>query len=458
MVYSDAGLNGMSQTYHTLYRTRLARGEWRDKERPVLINNWEATYFNFTEEKILSLARAAQKLGIEMLVLDDGWFGQRNDDTSSLGDWVVDQQKLPHGLKYLGEEIKKLGLKFGLWFEPEMINKNSDLYRTHPDWLLHVPNRTLSHGRNQFVLDYSRQDVRDAIYAMLVNILENAPIDYVKWDMNRNMTEIGSAGLPPERQKETAHRYILGLYDLLERITQRFPHILFESCASGGGRFDPGMLYYMPQTWTSDDTDAIERLKIQYGTSLVYPLSSMGAHVSAAPNHQVGRNTPLSTRANVAYFGVFGYELDIEWLPPAEQDAIKMQTAFYKAHRALLHHGTFYRLSSPFERNYVCWMAVAPDQREALLGYYKVLARPNPALLTVKLCGLSPDLRYDIQEFSTPVATNPVYLDYLNKHGLTKPVAPSVYGDELMYLGFQLPVELRNEGDFSSYLWKLQVC
>jgi alpha-galactosidase len=399
----------------------------------VLINNWEATYFHFTEEKILSLAHAAKELGIELLVLDDGWFGHRDDDTSSLGDWIVYQKKLPHGLKYLGEEINKLGLKLGLWFEPEMISKDSDLYRHHPDWLLHIPNRRLSHSRNQYVLDYSRKEVQDAIYDMMVAILENAPIAYVKWDMNRNMTEIGSATLPKERQKETAHRYILGVYDLMERITRRFPDVLFESCAGGGGRFDPGILHYMPQTWTSDDTDAVERLKIQYGTSLVYPLSSMGAHVSAVPNHQVRRITPIKTRAEVAFFGVFGYELDIERLPQDEKDAIKEQVAFYKANRELLQQGIFYRLISPFQENVTCWMVVSEDQRTALVGYYKVLALPNPRFFTVKFQGLLPDVQYELQ-------------------GTGK----TFYGDELMYLGFQLPVKTQNPGDFTSYVWKFQ--
>ncbi len=433
MVYSDRGLNGLSQIYHTLYRTRLARGAWRDRERPVLINNWEATYFNFNEQKILSLARAAQELGIELFVLDDGWFGQRDDDHTSLGDWVVDSRKLPHGLKHLAEEINQLGLQFGLWFEPEMICKESNLYRQHPDWLLHVPQRQLSPGRNQFVLDYSRQDVREAIYGMLENILQSAPIAYVKWDMNRNMTEIGSAMLPAAQQKEVAHRYILGLYELLERLTGRFPKVLFESCASGGGRFDPGMLYYMPQTWTSDDTDAIERLKIQYGTSMVYPLSSMGAHVSAVPNHQTARLTPIKTRGEVAFFGVFGYELDLEKLPSSDKEAIKAQVAFYKEQRQLILNGTLYRLVSPFEKNYACWLVVSADQRQALLGYYKILAMPNPKFMAVKLSGLAPNFQYKIE------GTEQVY-----------------NGNELMYLGFPLPFAGEREGDFFSQVWKFR--
>jgi alpha-galactosidase len=432
MVYSENGLNSMSQTYHTLYRTRLARGPWRNKERPVLMNSWEATFFDVTEQKILSLAREAKTLGIELVVLDDGWFGHRDDDASSLGDWFEHPKKFPNGLRYLGEEINTLGLQFGLWFEPEMISKDSDLYRVHPDWLLYVPNRRLSPGRNQFVLDFSRQEVREAIYDMMETILENAPISYVKWDMNRNMTEIGSATLPPKRQKEVAHRYILGLYELLERLTARFPDVLFESCAGGGGRFDPGMLFYMPQTWTSDNTDAIERLKIQYGTSLVYPLSSMGAHVSAVPNHQVGRITPLKTRADVAFFGVFGYELDIEALPQEEKEAIKDQIAFYKAHRRLFQFGTFYRLASPFEKNAACWMVVSEDQKEALVGYYKVMALPNPRFFKVRLQGLLPDVQYEIQ-------------------GIGK----VLYGDAFMSFGLQLPIESKDH-DFLSHLWKLQ--
>lgn len=432
MVYSDRGLNGMSQTYHNLYRTRLARGAWRDKERPVLLNNWEATYFHFTEEKLLTLVKEAQSLGVELFVLDDGWFGHRDDDTSSLGDWFVYQKKLPHGLKHLGEEIEKLGLRFGLWVEPEMISKDSELYRQHPDWLLHVPHRTLSHGRNQYILDYSRQEVRDGVYDMLEAVFESAPISYVKWDMNRNMTEIGSAALPPERQKETAYRYILGLYELLERITQRFPDILFESCSGGGGRFDPGMLHYMPQTWTSDNTDAIERLNIQYGTSLVYPLSAMGAHVSAVPNHQTGRLTSVATRGNVALFGSFGYELDLSQLTPQEKEAITAQIALYKAHRRLLHTGTFYRLSSPFDGNETCWMVVSEDQQTAIVGYYRALASGNTRPRTIRLQGLDPEILYEVQ------GTDGMF-----------------YGDELLYRGFPIMLD-RRAGDFASQLWILQ--
>lgn len=264
MVYSDEGLGSMSRTFHELYRTRLVRGTYRDKERPILVNNWEATYFDFNEEKILEIARAGSELGIELFVLDDGWFGKRDDDRSSLGDWFVDREKLPNGLDTLASNVKNMGLEFGLWFEPEMISVNSDLYREHPEWCLHVPNRSRSESRNQLVLDFSREDVCEAITKMVCDILASAPISYVKWDMNRHMTEIGSAALPADRQRETAHRYMLGLYKVMDEITERFPDVLFESCSGGGGRFDPGILYYMPQTWTSDNTDAVSRLKMDF--------------------------------------------------------------------------------------------------------------------------------------------------------------------------------------------------
>ncbi len=311
MVYSPNGLTGMSHIYHDLYRERLCRGTHRDKERPILINNWEATYFDFNDEKIKNIAKESSKLGIELFVLDDGWFGERNNDDCSLGDWFVNEEKLKGGLNSLATDINEMGMKFGLWFEPEMISPKSKLYEEHPDWCIHIDGRVRSEARKQLILDLSRDEVCDAVIEMLTNVLKSAPISYVKWDMNRNMTEIGSPAWPAKKQKEVAHRYMLGLYKILENLTSNFPNILFESCSGGGGRFDGGMLYYMPQTWTSDDTDAIERLKIQEGTSLVYPTSAMGSHVSAVPNHQVHRMTPLNTRGVVAMAGSFGYELDI---------------------------------------------------------------------------------------------------------------------------------------------------
>jgi alpha-galactosidase len=430
MVYSDKGLNGMSQTFHQLYRTRLARGVYRDRERPILINNWEATYFNFNEEKILRLAKTASELGIELFVLDDGWFGKRDDDRSSLGDWFVDKRKLPNGLAALATNINNMGMQFGLWLEPEMISVDSELYRKHPDWCLHVPNRPRSEGRNQLVLDYSRKEVCDYIIQVVSDVLASAPISYVKWDMNRHMTEIGSAALPPERQRETAHRYMLGLYRVMEEITSRFPHILFESCSGGGGRFDPGMLYYMPQTWTSDNTDAVSRLKIQYGTSLVYPISAMGAHVSAVPNHQVHRITSLEMRGHVAMSGNFGYELDLTKLSEEEKAIIKQQVAFYKDIRRLVQFGTFYRILSPFEGNETAWMFVSEDKSEAFVAYFRVLAEANAPLSFLRLKGLDPNKNYEI------IGSGEVY-----------------GGDELMYVGLNVP---ERHGDFISVIWHLK--
>ncbi|KYD27830.1 alpha-galactosidase [Parageobacillus toebii] len=430
MVYSDRGLNGMSQTYHQLYRTRLARGVYRDRERPILINNWEATYFDFNEEKILRLAKTAAELGIELFVLDDGWFGKRDNDRSSLGDWFVNKQKLPNGLEGLAKNINQMGMQFGLWMEPEMVSVDSELYRNHPDWCLHVPNRPRSEGRNQLVLDYSRKEVCDYIIQVVSDVLASAPISYVKWDMNRHMTEIGSAALPPERQRETAHRYMLGLYRVMEEITSRFPYILFESCSGGGGRFDPGMLYYMPQTWTSDNTDAVSRLKIQYGTSLVYPISAMGAHVSAVPNHQVHRITSLEMRGHVAMSGNFGYELDLTKLSEEEKAIIRQQVAFYKDIRRLVQFGTFYRILSPFEGNETAWMFVAEDKSEAFVAYFRVLAEANAPLSFLRLKGLDPNKDYEI------TGSGEVY-----------------GGDELMYVGLNVP---ERRGDFISVIWHLK--
>lgn len=430
LVRSSEGLGGLSRTYHRLYRTRLCRGEFRDRKRPILINNWEATYFNFNADKIKEIAKAGKDLGLELFVLDDGWFGKRDSDDSSLGDWVEDRRKLPEGLGKLGEDITAMGMEFGLWFEPEMVSPESELYRNHPDWCLHVPGNKRTEARQQLVLDLSRKDVCDYIVESVSAVLSSAPITYVKWDMNRNMTEIGSALLPAERQRETAHRYILGLYDVLERIVSQFPHILFESCSGGGGRFDPGMLYYMPQTWTSDDTDAVERLKIQYGTSMVYPASSMGAHVSAVPNHQVHRITPLETRGHVAMSGNFGYELDLTKLSEDERKDIRKQVAEYKELRMLIQYGDFYRLRSPFEGNETAWMFVSNDKKEAFATYFKVLAEPNAPLRRLRLKGLDPAKSYRFEH------SGEVYR-----------------GDELMHFGLNIP---QLEGDYRSVLFVLK--
>lgn len=396
MVYSRKGLGDMSRTFHRLYRKRLARGYWRDRERPILNNNWEATYFDFTEERLVSIANRAKECGVELFVLDDGWFGARSNDRAGLGDWEANRDRLPDGITGLAEKIEAMGLKFGLWFEPEMVNGDSDLYRAHPDWILQTPDRHASLGRSQYVLDFSRGEVVDCIYERMAKILREAKVSYIKWDMNRSITECYSKALPADRQGEVFHRYILGVYDLYERLTSEFPHVLFESCASGGGRFDPGLLYYAPQGWASDDSDAVERLKIQYGTSFCYPLSSMGSHVSVAPNHQVFRRTPLYTRANVAYFGTFGYELDLNRLTDEEQETVKAQIAFMKQYRRLFQFGDFYRLSSPFEGNVTAWMVVGEDRREAVLGWYRVLNGVNLPYGRLRLNGLDPDLAYRI--------------------------------------------------------------
>ena len=388
MVYSEEGSNKMSQTFHKLYRTRLARGNWRDEGRPILINNWEATYFDFNEEKILKIAEKAKELGIELFVLDDGWFGKRNIDNCSLGDWYPNLEKLPGGITGLAEKIEEMGMKFGLWFEPEMTNKDSDLFRAHPDWLLADLRRSYCHSRNQYVLDFSKPEVVDYIHAQMRKILKEAPVSYVKWDMNRAFSEVFSNGNDREHQGKVRHKYILGVYSLYERLIEEFPEILFESCASGGARFDPGMMYYAPQAWTSDNTDAVDRIKIQYGTSFAYPLSSMGSHVSASPNHQVRRSTSLDTRANVAYFGTFGYELDITRLPEEELETMKKQIAFMKKHRDLIQKGTFYRLLSPFEGTSSAWMVVSEDRSEALAAYFRVMQPANGKFERIYLKGL----------------------------------------------------------------------
>lgn len=439
LVYSGEGLGKMSRTFHRLYRKRLARGYWRDRVRPVVINNWEATFMNFTEEKILKFAETARQLGVEMMVLDDGWFGHRDDDTSSLGDWYPDLKKLPQGIRGLAEKIENMGMKFGLWIEPEMVNKDSRLYEEHPDWVIRVPYREACHGRNQFVLDFSKEEVVDYIGDQISGILRNAPVSYIKWDMNRSISEAFSQGRKAEEQGKLFHRHILGVYRLYERLTSEFPEVLFESCASGGARFDPGMLYYAPQCWTSDNTDAVERLRIQYGTSFVYPLSSMGCHVSETPNQQTFRNTPLSTRAETAYFGCFGYEMDLDTLTEEEKEEVKEQIQYYKRIRKLIMEGTFYRLISPFEGDEAAWIVVSEDKRHALAGYYRMRQPANAPLKRLTLKGLDPDVRYQIRET-----------------GL------EAYGDELMRAGMAISdyasgirEKKERQGDYQSRLFEL---
>ena len=399
LTYSDAGLDKMTANYHSFIRGHIIRGKYRDRKRPILINNWEATYFDFDTDKLLDIAREASGLGIEMLVMDDGWFGKRNLDDSSLGDWYVNEEKLQGGLPHLVEEVNKLGMKFGIWFEPEMISPDSDLYRAHPDWAIAVPGRTPSMARSQLVLDFSRPEVVEEIWSRMEAVLESANIEYVKWDMNRPLSDLGSLGLPPERQGELAHRYMLGVYELQERLVTRFPEILLENCSGGGARYDAGMLYYSPQIWCSDDTDAIERLAIQEGTALIYPLSTMGAHVSDCPNHAIGRSTPFETRGYVALAGTFGYELDVTRIPKEDREKIPEQVALYHKYNDLIREGDYYRIASAAENHlYDCWQVVSKDKRESLVTWIQVLCGPGRKSRFVRLKGLDPEKNYRLEE------------------------------------------------------------
>ncbi|MBI3745150.1 MAG: alpha-galactosidase [Chloroflexi bacterium] len=443
MAWSNEGLGGLSDTLHDLYRERLARGRWRDRPRPVLLNSWEGVYYDFDHDRLLEMARAAADLGVELFVLDDGWFGERDSDTTSLGDWIVDHRKLPDGLGRLAADMEGLGLSLGLWIEPEMVSPVSRLFAEHPDWAIGVPGRARTESRQQLVLDLSRPEVVDHLEGAFAEILANASVRYVKWDMNRNITEPYGATLPPDRQGEFFHRYMLGTYELWRRLTTRFPEILFESCAGGGGRFDPGMLAYAPQGWTSDDTDAIERLAIQWGTSHVYPLSSMAAHVSAVPNHQVGRVTPLATRAAVAFFGLFGYELDPRHLSADERAEIRDQIAFYRRHRELFQRGRFVRLRAPFGRDDAAWMVVASDRRSAIVARIRILDRPVRVTDRLQLRGLDPGLSYAVETWPAPSPGGRV------RRG----------GDLLQSVGLGLepsdPPEQAPRGDFRAWIWVL---
>lgn len=398
MVFSDHGLDGMTEAYHQVYREHLIRSPWLHRERPILINNWEATYFDFNTEKILSIAAEAKRLGIEMLVLDDGWFGQRNNDDSSLGDWTVNEEKLPGGLKYLAEQITGMGMKFGLWFEPEMISPVSKLYEAHPDWAIQLPGRTATQSRAQYVLDLSRQEVIDHMYEAVASILRDADISYVKWDMNRELTDLGSAALPADQQGELSHRYVLGVYQMQECLITEFPDLLLENCSGGGARFDPGMLYYSPQIWCSDDTDAVERLSIQEGTALIYPLSCMGAHVSVCPNHALGRNTPFETRGHVALSGTFGYELDVTKLSEEERAQVPQQVALYKKYNALIREGDYRRLASVRENHYFdCWQVTDTEKKECLVTFVQEKARVKYRSRKIRLKNLNPETVYVLE-------------------------------------------------------------
>lgn len=398
MVYSGNGLGAMTRSYHDFYRNHLIRSKFKYEKRPILINNWEATYFDFNTDKLLAIARQAKECGIEMLVMDDGWFGKRNSDNCSLGDWKVNEKKITGGLKHLVDEVNKIGLQFGIWFEPEMISPDSDLYRAHPDWAIQIAGREATQSRNQYVLDLSRPEVRDYAYKCVASILRSANIAYVKWDMNRQLSDLGSSYLPKERQQELFHRYVLGVYELQERLVTEFPDLLLENCSGGGARFDPGMLYYSPQIWCSDNTDAVERLMIQEGSALIYPLSVIGAHVSDCPNHSVGRVTPFETRGHVALAGTFGYELDITKIPEEDRVLIPEQTVTYNKYRHLIQQGEYYRIASYRENHkYDCWALSSQDKKEVLVTYVQVLGVPNSHSRKVFLRGFDPKTTYRLE-------------------------------------------------------------
>ncbi len=429
MTYSASGLETMSHNLHRLFRTRLCRGKYRDVRRPVLLNSWEACYFGFDEERLKKIGTCSAQLGVELLVIDDGWFGKRDSDNCSLGDWVVDRRKLPNGIEGIADHLQSLGVKLGIWFEPEMVSPDSDLYRAHPDWCLHIENRPRSEGRKQLILDLSRPEVCDYLYESIASVLRGGKIAYVKWDYNRNMTEVGSQPLGKERQREVVHRYYLGLYALLEKLVTDFPDVLFESCSGGGGRFDAGMLYYMPQVWTSDNSDAIERLRIQYGTSLVYPMSAMSAHVSASPNHQTGHVTPFDTRLCVALTGSFGYELDPTALSDEDKERVRNGGELYKQYGDCLVNGTYYRLRNPFEESCSAWCTVSADRSVCVAGYVLTHVRLYGNNERIALRGLKPDALYK-EKF-----TGQVYR-----------------GDALMNFGLHAPTTL----EYQSILWILE--
>ncbi len=426
--YSAEGLCRMTHTFHDVYRGHLIRSPYLYKPRPILINNWEATYFDFDSDKLIEIAREAKKHGIEMLVMDDGWFGRRNDDNSSLGDWYANEQKIKGGITKLADDIRHEGLLFGIWFEPEMVSPDSDLYRAHPEWAIAIPGREATQGRSQYVLDLSRPEVVDYAYESVASILRSADISYVKWDVNRPICDVGSTYLDRDHQGELMHRYILGVYEMQERLVTEFPDLLLENCAGGGGRFDPGMLYYSPQIWCSDNTDAIERLAIQEGTAMLYPLSTIGAHISDSPNHIVGRKTPFLTRGHVALSGTFGYELDITRISPADRAEIRRQTDRYRELHWIVREGDYYRVASYQENHlYDCWQMVSKNKSDVLMIFVQVLSEPNRRSYKLKLPGLDPKGQYRL------VGTQDVYS-----------------GEMLMYGGFVIQ---REHGDFISNVY-----
>lgn len=444
MTYTGEGLAKLSQTYHKFIQHNICRSRYALERRPVLLNSWEAAYMDISEEKLLSIAKGAKELGVELFVIDDGWFGQRDDDFRALGDWFPNRRKLPDGLTPLLRKIRDMGLKTGLWVEPEMISEDSDLYRTHPDWALTVPGRKPAMGRSQLVLDMSRKDVVDWLYETFSTLLRENPIDYIKWDMNRNLADVYSRSLPASRQGEVSHRFVLGYYALMERLTKEFPDVLFEGCAGGGGRFDAAALAYSPQIWCSDNTDPIARLTIQRGTSFGYPIAAMGAHVSASPNHQTGRSTPIGTRAVVAMAGTFGYELDPAALTEEEKQTIRIQIQRYHEVQDLIREGDYYRLTGGEEgAARTAWEMVSTDKKEALLSFVLTNPGSNPKPNHIRLKGLQPNARYRVEwaDFSGCKAKLP--------HDKNR----TFTGAALMHGGYTLPILF---GDYPSVqlLWK----
>ena len=498
MTFSKAGFNGMSRNMHHFVREHIVRGEWKKKPRPVLLNSWEASYFKINENKLLSLAKAGRAVGIELFVMDDGWFGERDNDEKALGDWDVNLKKLPHGLKGIADKIRALGMKFGLWVEPEMISTESRLYRDHPDWAMDIPGHMHSEGRNQRFLDLTRTEVQDYVIEAMTKVFGSADISYVKWDMNRSMTDIYSKELPPDRQGETAHRYVLGLYRVMRTLTERFPEILFEGCASGGNRFDLGILSFFPQIWASDDSDAIARTEIQTGYSYGYPMSTVAAHVSDVPNHQTLRRTPLTTRFNVAAFGVLGYECNICDMKKEEKEELRQQIGFYKKWRDVFFSGSFYRgrsigrgledntysLLGPGAGNVTEWTVVSPDGHKAVGMLLQLLTRPDTQTEIYHAKGLLPDAgyhfrnlekKYSIKDLGSLINTQtPVHVkpDSMLHNMLAKKVKLDgetedvvMYGDALMEAGVHLAQafsatglsgEVRHMPDFASRLYIME--
>ena len=426
MTYSKNGLSKLSQNLQTCCAKHLIRGKYRDMRRPVLINSWEACYFHFNGETILNLAREAKKLGVEMLVMDDGWFGKRDNDFSGLGDWFVNEKKLGCTLGEMVGKINDLGVKFGIWFEPEMVSEDSDLYRNHPDWVLQIPGRKPIRSRYQLVLDFSREEVRNYIFDSMCAVLDQGNIEYVKWDMNRSLIDIYSAENVPGA---VMHKFVLGVYDYLEKLLKRYPNLLIEGCCGGGGRFDAGMMYYTPQIWCSDNTDAIDRTKIQFGSSFFYPASVTGAHVSAVPNHQTGRITSLKTRGVTAMAGTFGYELNPALLSEEEREEIKKQIKDYKKYARMINHGSYYRLSNPFKDAYAAWQFVSEDEKTVLLNAVMLEVHGNMTVIYI---------------FPRGLKENGVYVD--EKTGIR------YYGAALMSAGIPLPAEA---GEYLAYQMEL---